>query len=100
MHSLALTCNALTGDGLDELWETVRAHRHLLIETGKLVDLCKRQRVRWLQAMVDQAVLDSFRRSNALKPLVATVETDVRSQKVTVVKAALMLLDAWREDRT
>ena len=96
----ALTCSALTGDGLDELWETVRTHRRLLIDSGELVALRESQRVRWLWSMVDQAILDSFRRSNALKPLVATVEAEVRSQKVTVAQAAQSLLSAWQEDRT
>ena len=96
----ALTCSALTGDGLDELWETVRTHRRQLIDSGELVALRESQRVRWLWSMVDQAVLDSFRRSDVLKPLVATVEAKVRSQKVTVAQAAQSLLSAWQEDRT
>lgn len=95
----ALTCSALTGDGLDELWETVRAHRRLLIDSGELVALRESQRVRWLWSMVDQAVLDSFHRSEALTPLVASVESDVRSQKITVAQAAELLLNAWQKDQ-
>ena len=78
----------------------MRNHRRLLIDSGELVALRESQRVRWLWSMVDQAVLDSFRRSDALKPLVASVEADVRSQNVTVAQAAQMLLRAWQEDRT
>ena len=95
----ALMCSALTGDGLDELWETVRAHRRLLIDSGELVALRESQRVRWLWSMVDQAVLDSFHRSEALTPLVASVESDVRSQKITVAQAAELLLNAWQKDQ-
>ncbi len=95
----ALTCSALTGDGLDELWETVRAHRRLLIDSGELVALRESQRVRWLWSMVDQAVLDSFHRSEALTPLGASVESDVRSQKITVAQAAELLLNAWQKDQ-
>jgi len=91
----ALTCSALTGDGLDELWELVRAHRRTLIESGELVALRESQQVRWLWSMVDQAVLSSFRQSEELASLVTTAEADVRAKSVTVPQAAQSLIEAW-----
>jgi len=93
----ALSCSALTGDGIDELWELVRSHRRQLIESGELLTRREDQQIRWLWSMVEQTVLDSFHHSEHLKPLAIAAEADVRAQIVTAPQAAESLTVAWRE---
>lgn len=92
---LTLTCSALTGDGLDELWQAVRDHRRQLIDSGELVERREQQRIRWMWSMVDEQVLASLRDNTELHALIRKTETDVRQQQLTPPQAASALLSAW-----
>ena len=93
---VAITCSAVTGDGMDELWQIVRTHRRQLIDTGELVERREQQRVRWMWSMVDQMVLASLRENPELQALIADCENAVRRQTLTALQAANALLEAWR----
>lgn len=93
----AMCCSAVTGEGLDELWQTVRDHRRQLIDTGEFVALREQQRVSWMWSIVDQMVRDSLHGQPELKPLITKTEFAVRHQKVTSLQAANALLRAWRQ---
>ena len=93
----AMSCSAVTGDGLDELWQQVRDHRRQLIDTGELVERREQQRISWMWSIVDQLVRSSLHEQPELRELIDTTEESVRSQQVTALQAASALLDAWRE---
>lgn len=93
----AMSCSAVTGEGLDELWQTIRAHRRQLIDTGEFVALREQQRVNWMWSIVDQMVRASLHERSELKPMIQNTEDAVRLQKVTPLQAASELLDAWRQ---
>ncbi len=93
----AMTCSAVTGNGLDELWQQVRDHRRQLIDTGELVALREQQRISWMWSIVDQLVRSSLHDQPELQALIAQTEDSVRSQQVTSLQAANALLAAWRE---
>lgn len=93
----AMCCSAVTGEGLDELWQTVRDHRRQLIDTGEFVALREQQRVSWMWSIVDQMVRDSLHGQSELKSLIDQTEAAVRDQKVTSLQAANALLRAWRQ---
>lgn len=92
---LALTCSAVTGEGLDELWQHVRDHRRQLIDTGELVIKREQQRVRWMWSMVDQMVLASLHDKSELQELIGNTERAVREQEMTALQAANALFEAW-----
>lgn len=92
---LTLTCSAITGDGLETLWQAVRDHRRQMIDTGELVERRELQRVRWMWSMVDHQVLASLRHNTSLQALIQQTETQVRAQKLTPPQAADALLSAW-----
>lgn len=92
---LALTCSALTGDGLDELWQQVRNHRRQMIDTGELVERREQQNVRWMWSMVDQRMLDSLKSRPELQELIKANELAVRQRTRTASQAANELLEAW-----
>lgn len=95
-HPKAMTCSAVSGEGLDELWQQVRAHRRQLIDTGELVTLREKQRICWMWSMLDQMVSNSLQSQPELADLVVSTEAAVRSQSVTSLQAANALFDAWR----
>ena len=92
----AMSCSAVTGDGLDELWQQVRDHRRQMIDTGELVERREQQRISWMWSIVDQLVRLSLHEQPELQELIMTTEASVRSQQVTALQAASALLDAWR----
>lgn len=93
----ALTCSAITGEGLDELWQLVRAHRRQLIDTGEFVEMRDQQNINWMWSIVDQLIMSSLHQQPGLQSLIRSTESDVRNQKLTAVQAASELLEAWRQ---
>jgi LAO/AO transport system kinase len=93
----ALTCSALTGEGLDDLWQMIRDHRRQLIDTGELVERREQQRINWMWSIVDHVVRSSLYDQSGLQALISSTEESVRSQRATALQAASVLLDAWRE---
>ena len=92
----ALTCSAVTGEGLEALWQLVRDHRRQLIDTGEFVALREQQRISWMWSIVDQMVRMSLFEEPQLYQLIADTEEQVRTKKITSLQAANALLDAWR----
>lgn len=87
-----LTMSALTGDGITELWDAVLAHGAKLREHGEFTRRRQRQQVEWTWAMVRDAVLTRFERSEAVMSSRAEVEQAVREGSLTPPLAAQRLL--------
>ncbi len=51
-----LTCSAVEGSGLAELWEAVVDHRRHLVDAGLLDPLRRRQARQWFQTLVDEGL--------------------------------------------
>jgi LAO/AO transport system kinase len=88
-----LTCSALTGDGLDELWQRVRDHRAALGADG-LQRRRSDQQVQWAQSLFRERALDRLTRNARVRELRPRLEADVRAGRVTATLAAQRLLDA------
>lgn len=89
-----LTMSALQGDGLSELWDTVRRHRETLTAAGEFEARRRAQQVDWTWAMVRDAVLDRVLTHPAVKGMRAELERQVRDGKLTPALAAQRILDA------
>lgn len=85
-----LACSALTGDGLDEVWAAVLSHRDHLQETGQLESKRSKQLLAWMHHLVEQRILDDFRRST--KVAAAELGELVRRGKIWPAAAADALL--------
>jgi len=84
-----LTCSALTGDGLDEVWEAVV--RHGAAEGG--TERRAQQQVDWTWALVRDQLLDRLQAS--VKPVRQDLEQRVREGTTTPALAAREVLDAF-----
>src|SRR5271157_1610160 len=94
-----LTMSALEGTGLQELWETVRRHRDVLMEAGEFDAKRRQQQVDWTWSMVRDAVLDRVLTNPAVKRIRAEVEQQVRDGGLTAALAAQRLLSAAGENQ-
>jgi LAO/AO transport system kinase len=90
-----VACSSLTGDGLETLWGHILAHRETLEQSGELSARRQQQQVDWTWQMVDQHVLDRFRRHPAVVEIAANIERAIRAQRMTPTMAAKALLEAF-----
>lgn len=86
-----LTCSALTGEGLDEVWEKVLAHQDGLDLAAKR----RRQQVDWTWALVRDRLLAELRTHPRVAEISAEVERAVLAGEVTPALAAERILSAF-----
>ena len=91
-----LTCSAVTGDGLAEVWAALEAHRAAMTATGEFDARRKAQRVSWMWAITRDELLRSFREDPRVAACVERVEASVTADTESPVAAAEELLRAWR----
>jgi len=94
-HPPVLTCSALTGTGLDDVWDQVEKHRATLTEAGELAELRKRQQVDWTWAMVRDHLLTGLRSHPEVRDLTPELERQVREGELTATLAAERILKAF-----
>ena len=95
-----LTCSALEGTGLQEVWEAVLSHRRALLASGDLERRRRRQRIDWTRALVRDGLLALVREDPAIRDLVAELERQVLAGTLTPVLAAERILAAIGGVRT
>lgn len=87
-----LTCSALTGAGVPEVWAAVREHRQWLQGSGRLEHLRAQQRVAWLWDTVQDRLLTRVRHDPRVQAQSAQIETEVAAGRITPAAAAEQLL--------
>jgi LAO/AO transport system kinase len=88
-----LTCSAVTGSGLDEVWAEVLHHREWLESKGSLEVRRAEQQQEWMWALVDAELSDGVRA--AAHDIRDEVEAQVRSGGLSAVEGAQRILDAY-----
>jgi len=86
--------SAADGTGLAEVWESVEAHRALLEESGLLDERRRRQTERWLDSMIEEAVLAAVHARSGVEEAIGKARSDVDAEKITVPQATLRVLEA------
>jgi LAO/AO transport system kinase len=88
-----LTLSGLTNDGLDRLWATIGEHRTRMTAAGLLQQRRADQAVRWMQALVEDALLGRLLEDPRVIEARATLEAEVRAGRLTAQAGALRLID-------
>jgi len=86
--------SAAEGVGLTEVWESVEKHRMLLVESGLLEERRRLQTERWLDAMIEEAVLAAVHRRAGVDEAIRQARVDVDGGKVTVPQATRRVIEA------
>jgi LAO/AO transport system kinase len=89
-----LTCSALDGTGLDEVWAALQERRLGLVESGVLAARRREQRVRWMWAIVEQRVRAALETHEGVHGLLADVTRSVADGSLPPSVAAERLLRA------
>src|SRR5438270_10633997 len=72
-----VTCSALTGEGIAQLWEQVLAHRRQLTATGEFAARRREQQVKWMWAMLEDRFHLRLKSDAKLKARLPGIEKSV-----------------------
>jgi LAO/AO transport system kinase len=91
----ALTCSALTGTGVRELWGCVTEYVALTKTNGWFERARRAQQKRWLQEMIEHALRQRFETHPAVRHSIDALEQDVAEGRTSSFRAARMLLEMY-----
>jgi LAO/AO transport system kinase len=83
-----ITCSALAGDGIEELWTHVLDHRARLTRSGELAARRGAQQVRWMWTMLEERLFAPLRADRTIRAALSRIEADVAAG-VTAPAAAV-----------
>jgi LAO/AO transport system kinase len=83
-----ITYSALTGAGIDALWNQVLAHRALLSESGELDRQRREQQVKWMWAMIEERLIGRLKSDASLKARLPALEAAVAEGRLSPAVAA------------
>jgi len=89
-------CSAVTGDGLDDIWQSVEAFRAAMQSSGRF-DACRADQARtWMWNEVNETLLGELRAAPAVTQALADLEPAVAEGSVGPSEAARRILTAFR----
>ena len=91
----ALSCSALTGAGIRELWECVLEYTGITRKNGWFARARCDQQKRWMREMIEQALRQRFEANPAVRHSMQALEEDVAEGRTTSFRAARMLLEMY-----
>lgn len=87
-----LTCSALTGDGIAELWSQIEQHRAAMEKSGDFARRRVRQQIDWMWSTVEDRLVDDFRQRDDVRDEASRLEKLLAEGAITPTAAARELL--------
>ena len=91
-----LSCSAIGGSGLDDIWAAISRYRDSQGASGALANRRADQAAAWLWNEIRETLVETFRNDLAVKNLLPTLETRVRQGQLPATAAAVALLDRFQ----
>lgn len=88
--------SALTGDGVDAVWQAVLEHEDALSGSGEREARRREQARAWLWRLLRDGLETAFREHSDVKAVLSGIEASVESQQLTAPHAAKSLLETFR----
>ncbi len=82
-----ITCSALTGDGIAELWAQVLAHRERLTQSGEFEARRREQQVKWMWSLIEQRLFARLRSDAGLRARLPQIEAAVAEGRLSPMLA-------------
>ncbi len=82
-----ITCSALSGDGIPQLWTHILDHRERLTASGELKARRGEQQVKWMWTMLEERLFEPLRSDRALKAAMPRIEADVAAGRLAPATA-------------
>jgi LAO/AO transport system kinase len=91
-----LTYSALTGTGIDTLWQKILEHRSAMNACGEFAARRRQQQVKWMWSMLEQRMMARLRADPAIRARVKKTETEVADGRITPALAAEQIAEMLR----
>ncbi len=88
--------SALTGGGLDEIWQAIEEHHQTLSASGALAEKRLRQRLDWMWALVQEGLEHALREHAGVAAALPAIEEEVVDGRLTPALAAEQILSLFR----
>jgi LAO/AO transport system kinase len=89
-----VTCSALTGAGIPELWAQVLAHRERMTQSGELAARRREQQVKWMWAMLEERLFARLRSDATLRAKLPQIEKAVADGRLSAPLAVEQIVAA------
>jgi len=87
-HPPVITYSALTGAGIETLWQKILDHRTALNAPGEFAKRRQDQQVKWMWSMLEQRMMARLRADPAIRARVKKIEAEVADGRTTPALAA------------
>ncbi|MBD5780287.1 methylmalonyl Co-A mutase-associated GTPase MeaB [Pelagicoccus sp. NFK12] len=88
----AVCCSGLEGTGVWDVWEMVQAFCEKLKVENRFESIRAKQNAKWFRTLLEQRVLDSFYRRQAVDETFAELERSVSEGRIPVIEAVEKVL--------
>ena len=92
----SLTCSALTGEGIPELWNCVCEHTELLKSNQWFERIRRNQLKKWMYEVIERGLVRNFRSHPLVKQRLSELEREVTEGRLTSFRAANRLLELYK----
>ena len=90
-----LTCSALTGEGVMDVWNVVLEHQRELTASGALAARRSSQGLEWMRELITSGLEEMLRRDPAVTSQLTRLEASVRAGETTPFAAARRVVAAF-----
>ncbi len=90
-------CSAVTGFGLEQIWNDIQEHHAQLTASGALLERRREQMLRWMDAMIDEQLHALLREHPGVKGVWKSVRARVREGALPPTIGAQTILAAFRQ---
>src|SRR5476649_691319 len=95
-HPPVLTYSALTGTGIEALWQKILDHRTAMNASGEFAERRRQQQIKWMWSMLEQRMMAQLRADPAIRARVKKTEAEVADGRVTPALAAEQIAEMLR----
>ena len=91
-----VTYSALTGSGIDTLWQKILDHRTAMNASGEFAARRQQQQVKWMWSMLEQLTMARLRSDASVRAKVKRIEAEVAGGRVSPALAAEQIAEMLR----
>jgi LAO/AO transport system kinase len=95
-HPPVLTYSALTGVGIDTIWQKILDHRTAMNASGEFEARRRDQQVKWMWSMFEQLTMARLRADASVRAKVKRIETEVAAGRISPALAAEQIAEMLR----
>jgi LAO/AO transport system kinase len=77
-----MTCSALSGEGVAQIWTHILDHQQKLTASGELKARRGEQQVKWMWTMLEERLFEPLRSDRTLKAALPRIEADVAAGRL------------------